>query len=533
MTTSEPRTPHDDTPREHRRLGQRILDAVLGDPADTRPDDPADPRRGDPNRAERRTGAEGFAGDGPRGDYASYEQATRDHPVGGTVQDDRAATQGYLAPTPDAGDMPTNALHDVGQAGHTNRDDALRDAGQNASDPVSDARRDAGQAGYVDRDDAVRDAGYDARQDAGQAGCAERNDAVRDVGDTAFDDRRGAGRADTTAAPLDPGHDQPGSRAETAAAHDLTRPGAGTAGDDRDLVTSSYDPDRDAGYDPHAAGTAMGGATGAGVARGGTDYDAGRDTGDVDDPRHGGARDYDPAQDTGYVDASRAETDRTTGRRDDDFDTGRVDTGRADLGRADLDLDRDDLDRDAGDRVPTEPVDRDRDDTHRGAGVAAGAAGAGAVAAAALRGDRSDADRDRDLDRDRDARFSAVDDTATVDGTGRSTPEAAAAGNGRADAGVADEDGESGTRERLVPAERADDYGSRWDALKGDFVDEPRRAVRQADELVGELLDELQRLFADQRRNLEQGFDHDQASTEDLRLALRRYRSFFDRLLSF
>jgi len=64
MTTSEPRTPHDDTPREHRRIGQRILDAVLGDPADTRPDDPADPRRpddpadprrGDPDRAEGRT----------------------------------------------------------------------------------------------------------------------------------------------------------------------------------------------------------------------------------------------------------------------------------------------------------------------------------------------------------------------------------------------------------------------------------------------------------------------------------------------
>ena len=278
----------------------------------------------------------------------------------------------------------------------------------------------------------------------------------------------------------------------------------------------------------------MDSAAGAGAARSGTDHDAAGDTGYVDDPRRGGARDYDPARDTGYVDASRAEADRTTGRRDDDFDTGRVDTGRADLGRADLDLDRD-----AGDRVPTEPVDRDRDDTHRGVGAAAGAAGAGAVAAAAFRGDRSDTDRDhdRDLDRDsdRDARFSAVDDTATVDGsdTGRSTAETAAAGDGRAAAGVADEDGESGTRERLVPAERAEDYGSRWDALKGDFVDEPRRAVRQADELVGELLDELQRLFADQRRNLEQGFDHDQASTEDLRLALRRYRSFFDRLLSF
>ena len=522
MTTSEPRTPHDDTPREHRRLGQRILDAVLGDPADTRPDDPADPRRpddpadprrGDPDRAEGRTGAEGFAGDGPRGDYSSYEQAMRDPADRGTVQDDRAATQGYLAPTPDAGDMPTNALHDVSQAGHTNRDDALRDAGHDAGDTVSDARRDAGQAGYADR-----------------------NDAVRDAGDTAFDDRRVAGRGDTTAAPLDSGYDQPGSRApgshaETTpgAAHDLPRPGAGTAGDDRDLVTSSYDPDRDTGYDPHAAGTAMDSAAGAGAARGGTDHDAGRDTGYVDDdPRRGGARDYDPAQDTGYVDASRAEADRTTGRRDDDFDTGRVDTGGADLGRADLDLDRD-----AGDRVPTEPVDRDRDDTRRGVG----AAGAGAVAAAAFRGDRSDTDRDldRDSDRDsdRDARFSAVDDTATVDGsdTGRSTAEAAAAGGGSA--GVADEDGESGTRERLVPAERAEDYSSRWDALKGDFVDEPRRAVRQADELVGELLDELQRLFADQRHNLEQGFDHDRASTEDLRLALRRYRSFFDRLLSF
>lgn len=365
MTTSEPRTPHDDTPREHRRIGQRILDAVLGDPADTRPDDPADPRRADPNRA----GAEGFAGDGPRGGYSSYEQATRDHPAGGTVQGDRAATQGDLAPHPNAGDMPADALHDVSQAGRTHRDDALRDAGYDAGDTASDARRDTGRAGYVDR-----------------------NDAVRDVGDTAFDDRRVVGRADATAAPRDPGHDQPGSR----------------------------------------------------------DYDVAADTGYVDDPRRSRARDHDPGQDTGYVDAPRTEADRTTGRRHADFGTGH-------------------------------------------------------------------------------------DDTATVDGTdaGRTTAETAATGDGRVAAGVADEDGESGARERLVPAERADDYGSRWDALKGDFVDEPRRAVRQADELVGELLDELQRLFADQRRNLEQGFDHDQASTEDLRLALRRYRSFFDRLLSF
>jgi hypothetical protein len=145
-------------------------------------------------------------------------------------------------------------------------------------------------------------------------------------------------------------------------------------------------------------------------------------------------------------------------------------------------------------------------------------------------------DRGRD-----DVRFSQVDDTATVDdtGAGRATPDRdrgdQRAADRRAEA-VADEEDEAddgGGRERLVPAERADDYSSRWDALKGSFVDEPRRAVAEADQLVGELLDEIQRMFADQRRDLERGFDHDRASTEDLRLALRRYRSFFDRLLSF
>jgi DNA-binding ferritin-like protein len=87
-------------------------------------------------------------------------------------------------------------------------------------------------------------------------------------------------------------------------------------------------------------------------------------------------------------------------------------------------------------------------------------------------------------------------------------------------------------RERLVPEDRAASYGSRWDAVKGTFVDEPREAVAQADALVGELLDELETLFREQRRTIEQGLDADDTSTEDLRLALRRYRSFFDRLLA-
>jgi hypothetical protein len=88
-------------------------------------------------------------------------------------------------------------------------------------------------------------------------------------------------------------------------------------------------------------------------------------------------------------------------------------------------------------------------------------------------------------------------------------------------------------RARLIAPERAEGYNSRWDDLKGQFVDEPRGAVRGANELVGEVLDELEELFRRQRSDLEQGLDNEEASTEDLRQALGRYRSFFDRLLSF
>lgn len=91
---------------------------------------------------------------------------------------------------------------------------------------------------------------------------------------------------------------------------------------------------------------------------------------------------------------------------------------------------------------------------------------------------------------------------------------------------------ESGERAALVTRDRAESYSSRWDTVKGEFVDEPRRAVADADALVGELLDELQELFKAQRSEIERGLDADETSTEDLRVALRRYRSFFDRLLS-
>jgi ABC-type transporter Mla subunit MlaD len=85
----------------------------------------------------------------------------------------------------------------------------------------------------------------------------------------------------------------------------------------------------------------------------------------------------------------------------------------------------------------------------------------------------------------------------------------------------------------LIPPDRAETYNSRWNELKGEFVDEPSKAVRGANELVGEVLDELEELFRSQRAELEQGLDSEQTTTEDLRQALGRYRSFFDRLLSF
>ncbi len=93
-------------------------------------------------------------------------------------------------------------------------------------------------------------------------------------------------------------------------------------------------------------------------------------------------------------------------------------------------------------------------------------------------------------------------------------------------------DVDDGDRAQLVAPDRAESYGTRWDSVKGEFVDEPRRAVADADALVGELLDELQELFRAQRAEIEHGLDNDETSTEDLRVALRRYRSFFDRLLS-
>ncbi len=69
--------------------------------------------------------------------------------------------------------------------------------------------------------------------------------------------------------------------------------------------------------------------------------------------------------------------------------------------------------------------------------------------------------------------------------------------------------------------------------LQSRFVDDPRETVSEADSLVAELLQELARGFSDARGKLEsQWSEGDDVSTEDLRISLKRYRSFFERLLS-
>ena len=93
------------------------------------------------------------------------------------------------------------------------------------------------------------------------------------------------------------------------------------------------------------------------------------------------------------------------------------------------------------------------------------------------------------------------------------------------------------TREERARAlfhdEEAHGFRSRWDAIQTGFVDEPRAAVEQADALVAQVVSRVVQVFGEQRTTLEREWGRDRdVSTEDLRVALTRYRAFFDRLLS-
>jgi hypothetical protein len=104
----------------------------------------------------------------------------------------------------------------------------------------------------------------------------------------------------------------------------------------------------------------------------------------------------------------------------------------------------------------------------------------------------------------------------------------------RDDSDTADrETGDAAPAAPLFSPDEAESLRGRWDGIQTEFVDEPRSAVEKADALVGDVMQRLQDGFGNERNRLEREWDRgDGVSTEDLRVALKRYRSFFDRLLS-
>ena len=114
-------------------------------------------------------------------------------------------------------------------------------------------------------------------------------------------------------------------------------------------------------------------------------------------------------------------------------------------------------------------------------------------------------------------------DRGNAEGAGSTRP----AENGRSGA----EDGDRPAA--LLDGQAADQLQERWTEIQVDFVDKPRDAVSRADELVAQTMQQLAARFADERNTLEEQWSSgDDVDTEDLRLALQRYRSFFQRLLS-
>jgi hypothetical protein len=85
----------------------------------------------------------------------------------------------------------------------------------------------------------------------------------------------------------------------------------------------------------------------------------------------------------------------------------------------------------------------------------------------------------------------------------------------------------------LLAKGEAEEFRSRWNAIQSTFVDEPQKAIEEADKLVTNAIQRISQVYGDERARLEGYWKRgEQASTEDLRVALQRYRAFFARLTS-
>jgi hypothetical protein len=98
---------------------------------------------------------------------------------------------------------------------------------------------------------------------------------------------------------------------------------------------------------------------------------------------------------------------------------------------------------------------------------------------------------------------------------------------------AASHDASDGRPGPLLANDEATTLRHQWETIQIGFVDEPRRSVEDADSLVAQAMKRVAEVFAEERAQLERQWSQGQdVSTEDLRVSLKRYRSFFDRLLS-
>lgn len=99
--------------------------------------------------------------------------------------------------------------------------------------------------------------------------------------------------------------------------------------------------------------------------------------------------------------------------------------------------------------------------------------------------------------------------------------------------GAEKQDSSTSRNAPLFNDDESQNFRTRWNAIQTSFVDDPRQGVQQADELVAQTIQRIAQIFSGERTELENQWGSGKdVSKEELRLALQRYRSFFDRLLS-
>jgi hypothetical protein len=129
----------------------------------------------------------------------------------------------------------------------------------------------------------------------------------------------------------------------------------------------------------------------------------------------------------------------------------------------------------------------------------------------------------------------------TAGSTDRTSPDQQPLGNGQTEQSASATRASAGSDlgagdqppAQLLEDDELQSMMMQWKDIQAEFVDEPRKAVEDADALVADLMQRLARMFASERDQLESRWaGGDEVSTEDLRRGLRRYRSFFERLLA-